>query len=174
MTPSALLRALPRPPALDTLPAFPAPLAKLIGHLPSRPPSFAFTTAANALAWRALRELDWSIARGKRFHVRVRDLGLSLHFSVTDQGFHAIAGGACDVSLTATAADFARLALRLEDPDTLFFNRRLIIEGDTDLGLAVKNLLDGVELETAMTALPVGLGHVVQRLRAMALRSRQF
>jgi hypothetical protein len=34
------------------------------------------------------------------------------------------------------------LALRREDPDTLFFTRRLVLEGDTELGLALKNALD--------------------------------
>ncbi|SNB73692.1 SCP-2 sterol transfer family protein [Kingella negevensis] len=34
---------------------------------------------------------------------------------------------------------------REEDPDTLFFNRKLQIEGDTELGLITKNLLDCVE-----------------------------
>ena len=29
--------------------------------------------------------------------------------------------------------------------DTLFFNRKLHIEGDTELGLITKNLLDSVE-----------------------------
>lgn len=38
------------------------------------------------------------------------------------------------------------LAQRQEDPDTLFFNRRLSMEGDTELGLVVKNTLDGLEL----------------------------
>lgn len=33
------------------------------------------------------------------------------------------------------------------DPDTLFFRRKLLLTGDTELGLAVKNLLDTVELE---------------------------
>lgn len=37
------------------------------------------------------------------------------------------------------------LALREEDPDTLFFSRRLRMEGDTDLGLLVKNTLDAVD-----------------------------
>ena len=66
------------------------------------------------------------------------------------------------------AADFARLALRLEDPDTLFFNRRLLIEGDTDLGLTVKNMLDAVELETAAAGMPAGMGRVVMKLRRLA------
>jgi predicted lipid carrier protein YhbT len=32
------------------------------------------------------------------------------------------------------------IAARKQDPDTLFFQRRLVIEGDTELGLYVKNL----------------------------------
>jgi predicted lipid carrier protein YhbT len=40
-------------------------------------------------------------------------------------------------------ADVA-LALRREDPDTLFFSRRLVLEGDTELGLVVKNALDAM------------------------------
>ena len=37
-------------------------------------------------------------------------------------------------------------ARREEDPDTLFFSRRLMMEGDTELGLVVKNTLDALEL----------------------------
>jgi predicted lipid carrier protein YhbT len=36
---------------------------------------------------------------------------------------------------------------RQEDPDTLFFQRRLTIEGDTELGLEVKNILDALDHE---------------------------
>ena len=44
------------------------------------------------------------------------------------------------------AGDFLRMARREEDPDTLFFSRRLSMEGDTELGLVVKNSLDALEL----------------------------
>ena len=37
------------------------------------------------------------------------------------------------------------LALRREDPDTLFFTRRLVMTGDTELGLVVKNALDAID-----------------------------
>ena len=40
---------------------------------------------------------------------------------------------------------FYQLLQRQEDPDTLFFNRRLSIEGDTELGLMVKNTLDALD-----------------------------
>ena len=51
-----------------------------------------------------------------------------------------------DVTFQAPMSAYLQLMLRQEDPDTLFFNRRLLIEGDTELGLAMKNMLDGIEL----------------------------
>ena len=47
--------------------------------------------------------------------------------------------------LAANGIDFMRMMMREEDPDTLFFNRKLQIEGDTELGLITKNLLDSVD-----------------------------
>ena len=54
--------------------------------------------------------------------------------------------GAPDLTIRAHASDFIALARRSQDPDTLFFNRRLSMEGDTELGLMVKNTLDAMEL----------------------------
>ena len=36
--------------------------------------------------------------------------------------------------------------MRKEDPDTLFFSRRQSMQGDTELGLLLKNTLDALEL----------------------------
>jgi predicted lipid carrier protein YhbT len=88
--------------------------------------------------------------------------------SVGSKGFRAEAAVPAAVTFRASARDLARLALRLEDPDTLFFDRRLRIEGDTDLGLRVKNMLDAIELEAAAAAMPLGLGPMVLRLRRWA------
>ena len=54
-------------------------------------------------------------------------------------------GDKADVSIRGQWKEFLLLASRQEDPDTLFFRRRLVIEGDTDLGLAIKNLLDSLD-----------------------------
>lgn len=62
-----------------------------------------------------------------------------------------------DVSFYSGANDLVLIAARKEDPDTLFFQRRLRIEGDTELGLYVKNLLDAFELETMPAILRFGL-----------------
>jgi predicted lipid carrier protein YhbT len=40
------------------------------------------------------------------------------------------------------------LATRKEDADTLFFHRQLKTSGNTELGLHIKNFLDGLEPET--------------------------
>ncbi len=37
------------------------------------------------------------------------------------------------------------LSLRRVDADTLFFSRRLTMEGDTELGLGLKNALDAID-----------------------------
>lgn len=49
-----------------------------------------------------------------------------------------------DVTFTASLNDLILMAARKEDPDSLFFQRRLKI-GDTELGLEVKNLIDSLE-----------------------------
>lgn len=52
-----------------------------------------------------------------------------------------------DVSFSATGDDLILIAGRKQDPDTLFFQRRLKIEGDTELGLEVKNLIDAIDID---------------------------
>lgn len=66
-----------------------------------------------------------------------------------------------DVTIRGASASFLAMAGRLEDPDTLFFQRRLIIEGDTEIGLGVKNFLDGLDEER----LPRPLQHAFAVLR---------
>lgn len=140
------------------LPAFPPMFARVNARLPAWPFSAAFVAALNGFAWPTLRGLDWRSLKGRRFCVHIRDLGLKAYFSVGADGFAAQVNEQADVSFTACAEDFVRLALRLEDPDTLFFNRRLVIEGNTDLGLTIKNMLDAVELDELAAAMPMGLG----------------
>lgn len=152
-----------------TLTAFPPFLARFGSRLPALPFSAALAAALNLAAWPSLRALDWQALRGRRFCVRVRDLGLGAYLSIGQDGFAAQMNEQADVTFAATAEDFARLALRLEDPDTLFFNRRLTIEGDTDLGLTVKNMLDAVELEQVAQAMPVGLGRLLLGMRRRLL-----
>ena len=145
--------------------AVPTPLSALIARLPVTPPSLAFSFAANRLLWPALKDLDWQSLVSRRYAIRVKDLGLSLRFTVTQNGF-APDTGAPELTITATANDFLLLLARREDPDTLFFSRRLVSEGDTELGLTVKNLLDALDPEAVLRRLPLPLARAAQRLMA--------
>ncbi|MFZ6766781.1 ubiquinone anaerobic biosynthesis accessory factor UbiT [Undibacterium sp. Di26W] len=83
---------------------------------------------------------------GKSFRIKVEDLGLSLCFYCDKGKFRSRSSRTqTDVSLSASAMDFFKLASGQEDADTLFFRRRLKMEGDTELGVAVKYWLDASE-----------------------------
>jgi len=73
---------------------------------------------------------------------------------------------AADVSFSADASDLLMIAARKQDPDTLFFQRRLVIEGDTELGLYVKNLMDAIELEQMPKPLRVMLLQLAEFVEA--------
>jgi predicted lipid carrier protein YhbT len=146
--------------------ALPPQLANVVARLPVAPPSLAFSVVANRLLWPALKTLDWQALAGRRYAIRVKDIGLNLRFTVTQRGF-APDSGAPELTVSATARDFLLLLSRREDPDTLFFSRRLVSEGDTQLGLTVKNLLDALDPEAVLQRLPAPLARAAQRLMAV-------
>lgn len=135
------------------LPDFTLPplLARLGERLPQLPPTLALVTGLNLALGRLIPRDPLQPLVGKRFTIRVTDAGMSLRFGYSARGFHPLFDGAApDLKISARARDFMALLAREEDPDTLFFNRRLRMEGDTDLGLLVKNTLDGVDLGDLM------------------------
>ncbi|MDH3513690.1 MAG: SCP2 sterol-binding domain-containing protein [Gammaproteobacteria bacterium] len=89
-----------------------------------------------------LTEID-----GKSVCIHIRDAASELHFRIERGRLQPCAPGRADVRISGTAEDFWQLASRAEDPDTLFFNRRLCIEGDTETGVHVKNLLDALDYD---------------------------
>ncbi len=124
----------------------PPAAGKLLSLLPGYPGSLLFAAGLNlALRERLPEDVKQSL-RGKRFCLRVLDARLAFHFRWEEAGFVAGDGnGKPDLLIAASAQDFLLLARRQEDPDTLFFSRRLIMEGDTELGLLVKNTLDAID-----------------------------
>lgn len=135
---------------LPTVPTFrlPAAVARLGGRLPQWPHAVGIAAALNAarvmrlLPADALEALD-----GKLFRVAVNDTGSVAHFEFERGSFRPVFAPARtpDLSFAADLSAYLKLLARQEDPDTLFFNRQLAIEGNTELGLTVKNMLDAVE-----------------------------
>ena len=128
----------------------PAPVGALLARLPAYPGSLLLVTALNLALSRHLPADVGRLLLHKRMRVQVRDARVAFDFAWTGERFapHAplVAPAVADVTLSATAHDFLLLAQRQQDPDTLFFSRRLSMQGDTELGLVVKNALDAIEL----------------------------
>lgn len=89
----------------------------------------------------------FDILEGRWLRLEVKDLGLSWRLTRVPSGLMLLDGGPADIVISGNWREFLLLASRQEDPDTLFFRRRLMIEGDTELGLAIKNLLDSLDPE---------------------------
>ncbi|HGP3781052.1 TPA: SCP2 domain-containing protein [Klebsiella pneumoniae] len=112
------------------------------------------------LSWQfrqALAEGELEFLEGRWLSIHVRDIGLLWYTSVVDGRLVVSQQADADVRFSADASDLLMIAARKQDPDTLFFQRRLVIEGDTELGLYVKNLMDAIELEQMPKALRVML-----------------
>lgn len=91
---------------------------------------------------------------GHRVELVVRDRGLRLAFAVTARGFVPRPGlKPAQLTISAAARDFAALAAGDEDADTLYFSRRLVVEGDTETALMVKNAMDALEVGGARKAI---------------------
>lgn len=82
---------------------------------------------------------------GRSFAITVIDLGLCSRFTCHRQQFRPHWKDSADLEVAANLADLISLLRGDMDADTLFFQRRLKIAGDTELGLIVKNWLDASE-----------------------------
>ncbi|NVE01743.1 SCP2 domain-containing protein [Massilia sp. BJB1822] len=124
----------------------PAPVAALLGRLPPYPGSLLFVGALNLVLLRHLPEDVRQQLEGRRLRIGVSDAGVAFDFMWHGSRFQACQpGGVIDLLIAASVHDFLVLAQRREDPDTLFFSRRLQMEGNTELGLLVKNTLDAID-----------------------------
>ncbi|MCX7891073.1 MAG: SCP2 sterol-binding domain-containing protein [Burkholderiales bacterium] len=142
-----------------TIPRFTLPplVARIGARLPQWPHAVALAAALEAarvggvLPAAALAALE-----GRTFRVTALDAGGAADFRFANGRFRPLLrpAPAPDLHLSANLSVFLELLARQEDPDTLFFHRRLAIEGDTELGLAVKNMLDAVDL-SSLSRLPM-------------------
>ena len=114
----------------------------------------------------ALADGELEFLEGRWLSIEVRDIGLRWFTSVENEQLIVRESATADVSFSADASDLLMIAARKQDPDTLFFQRRLVIEGDTELGLYVKNLMDAIELEQMPKPLRVMLLQLAEFVEA--------
>lgn len=126
----------------------PTLLLKPVSYLPFPIQKFALGKILKLAFQAPLAEGDLDFLKGRWLKIEVNDFGLQLLFSCGPKREVLIRNqGISDVCIRGNLKSFILLAAQKEDPDTLFFQRDLVIEGDTDLGLEIKNLLDSLELD---------------------------
>jgi len=133
-----------------TIPSFQLPsfITALGRAMPQWPHSVALAAGLTVAAGLKLMPADSLVLLENRsFLIEVSDVGSTARFTFRRGVFQPLFSPAPvpDLILRAKLAAFLQLLMRQEDPDTLFFRRELSIEGDTELGLAVKNMLDAME-----------------------------
>jgi predicted lipid carrier protein YhbT len=145
------------------------PARRFAAHLP-HPGSRLLVTVLNATLRRDLPDDVLENLRGKHVAIAVSDWGLRFQFGAANGRFVTVTPGKPDLTITATAHDFGALACGEEDADTLYFDRRVVVEGSTEVALLIKNSLDAVPA-TRMRSMVAKLHRAMVRLRSLRGRS---
>lgn len=155
----------------NSSPLFPAPLVYPLKMLPPFVHNRALVTSLNRVFNKELIDGELDFLQGKIIHIMIDDADLEYRFTLgTDRLIAADNTSPPDLVLQGTFYNYLLLASRKEDSDTLFFTRRLRMQGDTELGLYVKNFLDGVDMDTHK--FPAFLESVLQK--SLPLYERLF
>lgn len=147
----AALRAL-----LPPRPTLPAPLAWPLSLIPGPVHSTVLAQALNLQFATPIQNDEFEFLRDRVLAIEIRDARVEFRFFFTGPaGFAPCpAVHAPDLTISGTIHDFLVLATHREDSDTLFFSRRVVMAGDTTLGLELKNWLDRTELDALGGPLP--------------------
>ena len=134
---------------IETTPNLPYALSIPLKMLPSVIHSRILVTFLNKLLKDQIKDGELDFLEDKKLCVTISDLNISYYLGLKkDQLITMTSDHDNDIKIKANTYDFLQLAARQEDPDTLVFQRRLIMQGNTELGLELKNFLDGLDLES--------------------------
>ncbi|EEW26561.1 ubiquinone anaerobic biosynthesis accessory factor UbiT [Rhodobacter ferrooxidans] len=156
--------------------AIPKPFAQALRLLPNPPLSLMLTQLTRGI----LRRHPGIVSRlgdqaGKSFALAPTDLPLVLVLSLPG-GVAKVKvqrdGKGADCMISGKLSALLGLVHGAVDGDALFFSRDLVIEGDTEAALALRNAVDDAELDLAeeITRLAPPLAPMLKRLVAAAER----
>jgi O2-independent ubiquinone biosynthesis accessory factor UbiT len=93
-----------------------------------------------------LKKRLWELD-GKSVCINIKDAQTQFHFLIQGGHLKSASDKISNVTISGNTTDFWQLATHKEDPDTLFFKRSLSIEGETETGVHIKNILDSLEYD---------------------------
>ncbi|HOY23792.1 MAG TPA: SCP2 sterol-binding domain-containing protein [Cellvibrio sp.] len=144
----------------------PLALHKLSKYTPKFMLKPVLQSLLNQLFKQQIKAGDLDFIKNKWVRILVTDMDFSFEISMTQhtarpQLIVGFKPKKADVIFSSHSDYLLLLALNKIDPDTLFFQRKLRIQGDTELGLYIKNLLASLDLTQQ---LPLQLSKWINRL----------
>ena len=121
----------------------------LLRRLPTEPPSLLAALALDRLLLPRLDAAQRRELAGRVVEVEIVEAGLRVRLRLDEAGgFRVVrsreAAAPAAVRIRAQAEALWRLLRGQDDADRLFFERALVMEGDTEYGLVIKNTLDAI------------------------------
>ncbi|MAZ66953.1 MAG: hypothetical protein CMF25_07565 [Kangiellaceae bacterium] len=119
-----------------------------VQHVIKYTPELALTTPVSILMNKLCDsiEVDWRLFEGKTIELYVIDVNKRLQWHCRNQRFHpCISRQKADARISGNLNTFVVLIQQSVDSDTLFFERKLQMEGNTEVGLAMRNMLDAID-----------------------------
>ena len=122
-------------------------IASPLRWLPQRIHGGGLSLMLNHLLAHPMADGELDFLRNRVVNLEITDIGIKFRLQLGEQGFSSVPTTStdADVRFSGDLLTFLLLATQREDADTLFFQRRLRIQGDTALGLHLKNFLDAME-----------------------------
>ena len=163
------------------IPEFVRPIAKSVIGIPGRYIPYpvqkqVLSLVLNQAFREPLHHGELDFLEGARVRIRVIDLNIDWLIRVDRDSFTPMERELeDDVRISGESPDFILLAARQADPDTLFFQRRIRIEGDTELGLGVKNTMDSMDwddLPLPLRRLLQGISLLIEKLPKRAQKEK--
>jgi predicted lipid carrier protein YhbT len=160
---------------LQLSPILPSFLARPLTWLPPIFHNQALALSLNQALKKSLQNNELDFLEGKVLRIGVLDAEMVYSVSLNNRKFIAEDNKSLsDIQFEGTLYDFLLLITRREDPDTLFFNRRLKLGGNTELGLELKNFLDALEPEQEFNFLFNGLNQFISNIDRFYILKQRF
>ncbi len=148
--------------AVTKRPLIPEPLSLPLRILPGKLHGVILSKLLNRVFQSQLAEGELDFLEGRVVHIRVRDAGLQYALTLAQGRLEEAGKRPADLSVSGSVYDYLLLIAGREDPDTLFFQRYLTMDGDTGLGVHLKNMLASVD--PSELPIPKEIYHLVERL----------
>lgn len=147
--------------AVTRRPLIPKPLTLPLKLLPAKAHGLILGGLLNRVFREQIAEGELDFLQGRVVHIKVSDAGLHYALTLRNGSVSEAGDQPADLTIIGSVYDYLLLIAGREDPDTLFFQRHLVMDGDTGLGVHLKNMLAAVEADEL--AIPREFRMVVDR-----------